>query len=42
MRRDLEMMFRVVLWLAFLLIMTPIAAVILRAMARVVYQVDLE
>jgi cell division protein FtsL len=41
-RHDLLMMGRVVLWLLFMLVMTPIAAVILHAMARVVWGLDLE
>ena len=42
MRRDWLMMVRIVIWLAFLLIMTPITAAILRAIARVGYGINLD
>jgi hypothetical protein len=39
---DLYQMARIVLWLAFLLLMTPIAAAILRTVARIAYGINLD
>lgn len=40
--RDLAMMGRIVLWLAFLLVMTPVAAAIFHVLARVVLKINYE